>query len=56
MALTWTTLAVGFAAVFGLPIAVLLLNRKWRNSGWWLLYGIGALVIVGNVIERAVSR
>lgn len=52
MALTWGTIIAGFALVFGLPVAVLLLNRVWRHSGWWLLAGLIGLIIVGNIIER----
>ncbi len=51
MALTWGTIIAGFALVFGLPIAVLLLNR-WRYSGWCLLVGLIGLIIVGNIVER----
>jgi hypothetical protein len=52
MALTWATIIAGFALVFGLPIAVLLLNRRWRYSGWWLLVGLIGLIIVGNIVEK----
>jgi len=52
MALTWGTLIAGMVVLFGLPIAIILLNRRKPNAGWWLLLGAVALVIVGNVAEQ----
>jgi len=52
MALTWGTLIGGIAILFGLPIAVILLNRRKRNAAWWLLVAAVAFVIVGNFVEK----
>jgi hypothetical protein len=54
--MTWGILILGAVAVFGLPIAVILLNRWHRNAGWWLVSGLVALVIIGNVAETLVTR
>ena len=48
MALTWGSLLGGVAAIFGLPLAVVWLNLRWRNTGWWLLLAFMALVIAGK--------
>jgi hypothetical protein len=53
MALTWGTLVAGGFVVFGVPTAVILLNRRKRNAGWWLLAAFVALIIVGNLAEKA---
>ena len=53
MALTWGTLLGGAVVVFAGPIAILALNRWKRNVGWWLLFGTVALMVAGNLLERA---
>lgn len=55
MALTWATLLAGTVVGFGLPLAVLLLNRSKRNAGWWLLAAFVAIIVAGNVVERAIT-
>lgn len=55
MALTWGTLIAGTVILFGLPLAIFLLNRRKRNAGWWLLVGSMAFLIVGNVIEKVIT-
>jgi hypothetical protein len=55
MALTWGTLVFGAVVVFGLPIAVILMNRRKRNAGWWLLAAFVALIIAGNVAEKIIT-
>ena len=48
MALTLGSLLGSVAVIFGLLLAVVWLNLRWRNSGWWLLLAFMALVIAGN--------
>jgi hypothetical protein len=55
MALTWGTLMAGAAVLFALPVAVIWLNVRKRNAGWWLLLAIVALVIIGGIAEKAVA-
>jgi hypothetical protein len=55
MALTWGTLFVGAAILFVLPLAIVLLNRRSRHAGWWLLAAAVALVIVGNLAEKVAA-
>lgn len=55
MALTWGTLIAGAVLIFGLPLAIFVFNRRKRNAGWWLLFGVVAFMIVGNLIERGVT-
>ncbi|WP_157084545.1 hypothetical protein [Sphingomonas pituitosa] len=52
MALSWATLIVGGAVLFGLPPAVFWLNTRRRNAGWWVLLAVIALVFVGNAAEK----
>ena len=47
---------VAVAVMIGLPVAVVLLNRRKPRTGWWLLGGVMAFVIVGNIIEQSVGR
>ena len=55
MALTWGTLIAGAAILFGLPVAIVVLNTRKRNAGWWLLAGVLAFVIVGNLAEKVTT-
>lgn len=55
MALTWGTLVAGAIVVFGLPMAVILLNRRKQNAGWWLLAAFVVLIVAGNVAEKAIT-
>ena len=55
MALTWGTLIAGAAILFGLPLAIIWLNARKRNAGWWLLLALVALVIVGALAEKVVT-
>ena len=54
MAITWGTLIAGIA-ILGLPFAIFLMNIWKRNAGWWLLLGLGAVVVVGNVAEKVTT-
>lgn len=49
-------LIVAVAIMIGLPIAVIFLNRWKPRLGWWLLGGVVALVVIGNIIEQSVGR
>ena len=53
MALTWGTLVAGSFMCVGVPTAVILLNHRKRNAGWWLLAAFVALIILGNLAEKA---
>ncbi|WP_295560765.1 hypothetical protein [uncultured Sphingomonas sp.] len=55
MALTWGTLIVGAAVIFGLPLATFWLNVRRRNAGWWLLTAVISLLIVGNAAENVMT-
>ena len=55
MALTWGVLIAGSTILTGFPVAVVFLNRRKRNAGWWLLIRVVAFVIVGNAIEEVVT-
>ena len=55
MAISGSVLIVGGAIVFGLPLAVVLLNKRKRNAGWWMLLVAVFLVIAGNAIEIATA-
>ena len=55
MALTWGILIAGTAILFGLPLAIVWLNARKRNAGWWLLLALVAFVIVGNLAEKVVT-
>ncbi len=55
MPISGSALIVGAVILFGLPLGVVMLNRRKRNAGWWLLLGVVAFMIVGNVIEKAVT-
>ena len=55
MALSWGTLLAGALIVFGFPAAVILLNRRKRNIGWWLLSGLVAFIILGNIVEKVTT-
>jgi len=52
MALTWTTILAGAAVGFGMPTAVILLNRWRRHAGWLLCFGVAVFIIVGNAVEQ----
>lgn len=54
MVLGWGTLIAGLL-LLGLPLAILLLNRRKRNAGWLLLLCIVAFVVVGNVAEKMIT-
>jgi hypothetical protein len=55
MALT-PTIAIAFALIaVGLPTGVILLNRRKRNAGWWLLAAFVAFIIAGNVAEKVIT-
>ena len=49
-------LMFALAIMIGLPVAAILLNRWKPRTGWWLLGGVIAFVIVGNIIEQSVGR
>jgi hypothetical protein len=53
MALTWGSLFAGGMVAFVLPAAVLWLNTRKRNAGWWMLFALAVFVIVGNVAASA---
>lgn len=55
MTLTWTILIVGGMIFFGLPIAIVTLNRQKRNAGWWLFAGLIGFAVIGNVVERMIT-
>ena len=50
MGLTWGTLIVGAIAVFGVPTAVVLLNRWKPKVGWWFL-----ATLIAAVVFRAIT-
>lgn len=52
MALTWGTLLAGVFVTFLFPVLVFLLNRWRAKAGWWLMGGIIAIVVVGNLLEK----
>jgi ABC-type Fe3+ transport system permease subunit len=49
-------LSVALAIMIGLPVAFIFANRQEPRRGWWLLAGVVALVIIGNIIEQNVGR
>jgi ABC-type Fe3+ transport system permease subunit len=55
MALTWGTLIAGAVTVLGLPLAIVFLNARIRNAGWWLLLAVVTFVIAGNIAEKATT-
>jgi hypothetical protein len=55
MPLSSFDLAIFTAIIVGLPIAVVMMNRWRRRTGWWLLAGVVSLIVLGNVVERAVT-
>jgi len=55
MALNWETLIAGALVIFGVPTAVIFLNRRRRNAGWWLLAAVIGFVIAGNIAEKLVT-
>lgn len=55
MALNWGTLIAGGIVIFGVPTAVIFLNRWRRNLGWWLLAALIALIVAGNIAEKLIT-
>ena len=53
MALTWGSLIAGAMVAFVLPAAVIWLNARKRNAGWWLLVAAAIVVILGNIAASA---
>jgi hypothetical protein len=55
MPLTGFELVIGAAILIGLPIAFFLLNRWRPRAGWWMLAAVLFFVILGNVLEKAMT-
>jgi hypothetical protein len=55
MPLSGLQFAIGVAMVIGLPVALVMLNRRRPRAGWWMLAAVVALIIIGNGIEKAVT-
>lgn len=55
MAMTWGTIVAGIGVVFGVPILVVLLNRRRRGLGWIILCALVGLIVIGNLIEAAMQ-
>lgn len=55
MPLTGFEFAIAVAIIIGLSFAVVLMNKWRRRAGWWLLVAVVALIITGNVVEKATT-